>query len=194
MRVFFLQILALLLYSSSPVLGELIECDGVWIDKPCSGSAGQVLEQLPKKTPPTAEQRLLESKKQVVQELVNANYDARGKYRIDFSTRAVETECRRPEISLSECRTLVDTAHTKLLTRIKSAQAEIEATRENKIAQNDYETQINIIDNRLILFPPVRLLPHSQNTSIGHREGSSSQGTSTGHREGPFKGYDSRWK
>lgn len=181
MRALLLQFLALLLYSSTPVLGELIECDGIWIDKPCEGSAGQVLPQTPPKSPPTAARRLLEDKKQVVQELVSASYDARSKYQIDFSTRTVETECRQPEVSLNACRALVDAAHTKLLARITAAQAERETTREDKVTQNDYETQINIIDNRTILFPPVLIVPQPQDSR-------------TDHREGPFKGYDSRWK
>ncbi len=111
---------------STPVLGELTQCDGVWTNKPCEGArVGGIAER---QRPLRLQSEIdLDRKKLLIHDLEMRAISARRDYSLEIGLLAERALCLSQESSIAECEAAVDTKRKELEERSLAA-AKLRAT------------------------------------------------------------------
>ena len=137
----------------SPTFAELYDCNGVWKDVPCD--AGKAKTKLKEKVEKSEDEiqakKNTDTKKSLVHDLTMSRLKAKKEHGIKVDYKYIEDYCQMESTSVEECRTRVENASDKLISRIEKKaeikKKELELLKEkNKIEKEASQVRIEIYD------------------------------------------------
>lgn len=156
---------------------QLVECNGLWTNKPCEEKGASTLPESNYKTTPPEP---VQSKKQyLLHELTMASINAKNEHDVIVDVEPTKTSCMRVETSLDSCRESIQAVRDKIDERVN--QVRLIKLKEQEIEQKKKESEkeaspavVVIREERRRRYPRY---PHEYVDEHGNRHGGSYQGT-----------------